>query len=177
MVGCDPDVDFTDWYRWYLMIKPEFLMQALRDGGAKGVPVDLDGLDEQISACANASARITNDRTKKVKSLVEETAAERRKVYLWISDYIQKKEAPNMCAGKWNDVAVTPIPEDGRQILVRGGEWCGEVASPEPLNGVALVIANLRATDWERPGYPESGGCGYASWIIEPTSWADIPQD
>jgi len=174
MVGCDPDVDFTDWYRWYLMIKPEMLSQALREGRAKGGWINLDELDEQISNFANASARITYDLTKDAKCLTEEVGKERRKVYLWISDYIQKNEA-NMCPGKWNDVAVTPIPEDGRQILVREGEWCAELNAPEPLKGSALVYAKLSRTDWDRPGYAECGGCGYASWVIEPKFWADIP--
>lgn len=79
-----------------------------------------------------------------------------------------------MC-GNWNDVATTPIPEDGRQILVRGGEWCGELNPPEPLKAVALVYARLSSADWGRSGYMECGGDGYASWVIEPKLWADMP--
>ena len=28
---------------------------------------------------------------------------------------------------------------------------------------------------WGRPGYVECGGEGYASWVIDPKLWADIP--
>lgn len=75
----------------------------------------------------------------------------------------------------WHRFDTSPPVEDDRQILVRGGLWCGELTRPEPYKGAALVRAKLSGADWSQIGYCECGGEGYASWVIGPTHWCEVP--